>query len=316
MRACSRGRALAMLGAFSVAGLPAASSAQAATPIRIGVANSDPYMVPVFAQELGSFRAAKLDVALSTMTNGAVIMQAVSGGALDVGLGDILQLTNAVHHGLPLAYFIGGAIYTNKQPTQMLCVPKTSPIRTAKDLEGQTIGCINLKSLSSISIYEWLRKNGADPSKVKLYEINFAEMAPALARGQIPCALVGEPFLSAMKDEVRRLGDTFAAIAPQLYINCWYASRDWIARNTDLARSLQRVFYQTARFVNANRNRGDIVAIEAKFTRVDPALFRESAHNLYATSLDPKLMQPVIDVGLRYSLIDRPVSSTDIIVNL
>jgi ABC-type nitrate/sulfonate/bicarbonate transport system substrate-binding protein len=161
-----------------------------------------------------------------------------------------------------------------------------------------------------------LRKNGADPSKVKLYEINFAEMAPALARGQIPCALVGEPFLSAMKDEVRRLGDTFAAIAPQLYINCWYASRDWIARNTDLARSLQRVFYQTARFVNANRNRGDIVAIEAKFTRVDPALFRESAHNLYATSLDPKLMQPVIDVGLRYSLIDRPVSSTDIIVNL
>ncbi len=307
----------AALASFAAAlGTPLPALAQAAAPIRIGVSNSDPYMVPMFAQDLGNFRTAGLNVELQPMTNGAVIMQAVAGGSLDVGLGDVLQLTNAVRHGIPVAFFIGGAIYSNKQPTQILCVPKTSAIRTAKDLEGQTVGCINLKSLSSLSIYEWVRKNGGDPAKVKLYEINFAEMAPALTRGTLPCALVGEPFLSSIKNDVRLLGDTFAAIAPQMYINCWYAPRDWIARNADTARKLQRVFYDTARYVNAHRDQTDVAAIEGKYTKVDPERSREMAHNLYATSLEPALMQPVVEVGLRYNIIDKPVNFDEISVKL
>ncbi len=311
----SRGQMVAMLAGVTVAATPAIGSAQSA-PIRIGVSNSDPYMVPMFAQDFGNFRNAGLNVELHPMTNGAVIMQALAGGALDIGLGDVLQLVNAVHHGIPFAFFIGGAIYTNKQPTQILCVPKSSSIRTAKDLEGQEIGCINLKSFSSLSIYEWVRKNGGDASKVKLYEINFAEMAPALSRGTLPCALVGEPFLSAIKDDVRLLGDTFAAVAARLYINCWYASRDWIARNLDTARKLQRVFYETARFVNAHREQSDVVAIESKYTKVDVQRLRAVAHNLYATSLDTKLMEPVIEAGLRYNYIDRPVNFSEIVVNV
>jgi NitT/TauT family transport system substrate-binding protein len=311
----TRRAALASIGA-ALAAAPMTARAQSATTIRIGVSNSDPYMIPMFAQDLGNFRAAGLDVALTPMTNGAVIMQAIAGGAIDVGLGDVIQLANAVHHGFPLAYFIGGAIYTSKQPTQVLCVPKSSPIRTAKDLEGQTIGCINLKSLAGISIYEWVRKNGGDNSKIKLYEINFAEMAPALTRGTLPCALVGEPFLSAVKNDTRRLGDTFAAVSNEMFINCWYAPRDWLTRNADVARRLQRVFYDTARYVNAHRDQADVAAIESKYTKVDVARVQEMAHNLFATSLDPKLAQPVIDVALRYNYIDRPVTFAELTVNL
>lgn len=311
----TRREAIAAIAAALVAA-PAGAAAQGTSAVRIGVSNSDPYMDPYFAQDLGNFSRAGLDVSLTPMSNGAVIMNAVTGGSLDIGLGDVIQMANAIHHGLPLAFFMGGAIYTSKQPTLVLCVPNNSPIRTAKDLEGQTIGCINLKSLAALSIYEWVRKNGGDNTKIKLYEMNFAEMAPGLVRGTIPCALVGEPFLTGFKDQLRRLGDTFAAIGESFYINNWYAARDWIGRNAPTARKLQNVFYETARYVNAHRDQPEIAAIEAKYTKIDAERVRVMAHNVFATSLEPRLMQPVLDIALRYKYIDRPITFADLTVKL
>lgn len=311
----TRREAIASLAAAIVAA-PAAVAAQSSNQVRIGVSNSDPYMDPYFAQELGNFRNAGLDVALQPMTNGAVIMNAIAGGSLDVGLGDVIQMANAIHHGLPLAFFMGGAIYTSKQPTLVLCVPKDSPIRTAKDLEGKTIGCINLRSLAALSIYEWVRKNGGDNTKIKLFEMGFAEMAPGLVRGTVPCALVGEPFLTGFKNQLRRLGDTFAAVGDSFYINNWYGTRDWIGRNGQTARKLQDVFYETARYVNAHRDQPEISAIESKYTKIDPERVREMAHNLFATSLEPRLMQPVLDIALRYNYIDRPITFAELTVKV
>ena len=36
----------------------------------------------------------------------------------------------------------------------------------------------------------------------------------------------------------------------------------------------------------------------------------------YATSLDPKLMQPVLDVALKYQLIEKPLNAADLMVKL
>ena len=36
----------------------------------------------------------------------------------------------------------------------------------------------------------------------------------------------------------------------------------------------------------------------------------------YATNLDPRLMQPVLDVAVGYKLIERPVAAPDLIVKL
>jgi ABC-type nitrate/sulfonate/bicarbonate transport system substrate-binding protein len=41
---------------------------------------------------------------------------------------------------------------------------------------------------------EWLPVNGADPAKVKLFELPFPNMNTAFARGTVAAALQGEPF--------------------------------------------------------------------------------------------------------------------------
>lgn len=312
-KALSRRRMVGLLGAVAVTTSSRQASAQS-DRIRIGLGLNDPYMEPFYARDLGLLRDAGLEVELTTLASGATIMQAAAGGAIDVGLGDVIQLSNAVNHGIPLAFFAGAAVYTAAAPTTVLVVTKASPVRSARDLEGKAVGVVNLKSLSGVSVSQWLRVNGADDAKVTFYELPFAEMGQALKRGTVAAALAGEPFLSATKSELRSLANPFDAIAKEFYINCFYAKRDWIARNQDAAVRLSRAMYAAGRWANAHH--AESAAIEASYTKIDVAVVRAMSRNRFSTSLESRLVQPVIDIGRRYALIDRPVSFADITVTL
>jgi ABC-type nitrate/sulfonate/bicarbonate transport system substrate-binding protein len=45
-------------------------------------------------------------------------------------------------------------------------------------------------------VQEWLRQNGADTSTIKIFEMPFSPMTPALTRGTLGAAFIAEPFLS------------------------------------------------------------------------------------------------------------------------
>jgi NitT/TauT family transport system substrate-binding protein len=308
----SRRHALAVLAAGLAQIRPA--KAQTTASIRVGTALNDPYMEPFFAQEGGFFGRAGLDVTIAPMTNGAAIMQAAAGGAIDVALGELTQLTNAIDHGVPFGIFGGGAYYTTKEPTQVLCVAASSHIRTAKDLEGQTIGAQTTRSINAISVMEWLTKNGADLSTIKFFEIPYSEMPSALVRGTLAAAFVGEPYLSDAKDDIRRLADTFSVVAPSFYIGCWYAHRDWLAQNAPLARRFVEAAYAAGRW--ANSHRAESAAIESKYTKVNLESVRAMARNQFSTTLDPRLMQPVLDIAWKYKIIGKPATATELIVRV
>ena len=63
-----------------------------------------------------------------------------------------------------------------------------SSIRSAKELEGQTVAVGTLVSLTSVSLRMWLAQNGADPAKVQFIEMKFGEMPAALERGTVAAA--------------------------------------------------------------------------------------------------------------------------------
>lgn len=288
----------------------AALTAQARAPIRLGCQRSDAQVMVECAAELGMFRKAGLDVDLQTLGNGTVVMSAVIGGTLDVGICDDIQLATAVLRGIPVAGFAGGALFTSDQPTLVLVSLKSGTVRTARDLEGQTVAVIQLHSQSSVATTEWLRTQGADVDKVKLYEMTFPEMLPALQRGTLGAAFLGEPFLSAAKDELFVLGVPFDAIANRFYINTYFATRDWLAANRDTARRLVAVLYDAARWVNAHH--AESATIEARWTKIDPDRLQAMARNTFATSLEARLYQPALDIAARYQLLPRPLSATEI----
>ena len=136
-------------------------------------------------------------------------------------------------------------------PTIGLYVAKTSTIRAAKDLEGQTISVTNLRGTEGIAVSEWLKRGGVSPDKVKFFELPFPEVAPALVRGTIAAGIDGPTFVTDPSTPVRVLADPYAAIAPMFYTAVWCAHRQYLAQNAALIRSLVNIFNATSRFTGS-----------------------------------------------------------------
>ena len=296
------------LGLMTAAMLsPLAATAQSSPTIRVAAALSDPYAEPYYGLDSGIFRRAGLDVQITNFSNAGEIIQAAAGGVVDIGLADMIQVANAADHGLPYVFFAGAGLYTSAAPTTVLCVAKNSPVKTAKDLEGGTVAVVALTSISSLSVQQWLHLNGADISKIKIYELPFSVMAPALGRGTVAAAFIAEPFLSSVKDEVRWLGKAYDAISKQFFIAAWFASRDWLANNAATAKRLQAAIYDSARWSNANHDASAIIL--SKYSKLGIDRIQEMTRAIYATTLSPTLMQPVLDIAWQYRLIRQPVTA-------
>ena len=306
----TRAGALALVAGGLAAAGACPTGAQTPAPVRIGTSISDPFLEPFYGVEQGFFSNAGLAADVQSMSNGATIMAAVLGSALDIGNTDLTQLANAHNRGVDIGVIAAGALYDSKLPTISLCVPKNSPLKTAKDFEGQIIAIPNLKSTGGIAISEWLVRGGADISKVKFYEMLFPEMGPALAAGRVAAALNGEPFLSDNKNDIRRIVNPYDYVAKNFYTGVWYAKRSWLNANVATAKAFTAAMYTTARWANAHQS--DSAVIAAKLTKVDVGKVRSFVRNTFATSLEARYAQPLLDLAFKYKLIEKSTQATDL----
>ena len=304
----ARRTALSLLGASVLA--PRIATAQTAK-IRIGAPASDTFAIAFFAADGGFYQRAGLDVSVAVFPGSGPVTTAVAGGALDVGLTDLVQLANAYNRGVPLAAICGGGLYAPQDSTTELCVGKNSTIRTAKDFEGQTIGVITLASISAVAVRAWLTQHGADAQKVKLVEMPFAEMAPAIARGTVAGAYLAEPVMSQVLPELRIVASPYDAIAGHFLISLWFSSNDWIANNRDTAHKLVRGIGEAAKWANAHRDL--TLPMLVKYAKLDPDKTAGMRRARYETSLDPRLLQPELDIAASYHAIEKPVAAPAVI---
>jgi NitT/TauT family transport system substrate-binding protein len=309
----SRNRMITFLSATagSLMLAPNRSAAQNLT-VRVGTVTTDAYAQPFYAKEAGFFQKAGLNVELSVFTNGGGVVQAAAAGAIDVGLGDMIQIGSAWLRGLPFGFFMGSNLYTTDAPTTMLCVAKNAAISSAKDLEGQTIGLFSLRSMTQFATEEWLAQNGADPSTVRFVELPGSAMAASVARGTVAGAMLSEPFLSASRADCRPFGKCFDALAKQFFLNAWFARRDWFATRPEIARKLVGVAIESARW--ANTHQAQTASVLASMAKLDSELIKTTTRARYASSLDPHDMQPVLDIAYRYKALEKPIAAAELIL--
>lgn len=309
----SRARSLSLIAAASLALAPRVTQAQSVT-VRMAAVPTESYAEPLYALDGGFFAKAGLNVEIAMFSTGGQITNALAGGAIDVGIADMIQVGNGFNRGVPFGFFAGGMEYTSTASTTQLCVLKNGPIRTAKDLEGKTVGCNGLRSIAEFCVREWLKLNGADPSSVSIVEIPPPVALAALQRGTVAAMMISEPVLSTSSNDVRYLASAYDACAKNFYINSWFANRDWLAKNPELARKIQAVVYESARW--ANTHHAETAPILAKYAKVDVENIKKMQRAVYDTTLDVKKMQPVLDIALRYKALDRAVSASDLIVKI
>jgi NitT/TauT family transport system substrate-binding protein len=309
----SRSVALALVaaGLFAVR-QPARAQAAPAT-VRIGTMSIDPFGETYFGVDQGIYHSNGIDAQLSTLPNGSTIVQSVLGGDLDVGLANIVTVAAAVAKGIPLVMIAPAALYSAKHSYSRLCVAKTSPFKTAKDLDGGTIAVSSLNDFNQLGVAAWLEHNGIAPSQVHFIELKFPEMGPALQRGTVQAATIAEPALSSAihLGEARAFADVYEVIAPEFANIVWFTSKTWLQKNPDAAKRLINGIYATARW--SNDHQAQSADILAKAAKMDPAVVSAMTRAYFATSGSPKYVQAPLDFAARYGLISRPVTTAEFI---
>jgi len=317
MRHVSRSGALGVIAAGAGAALLARPVWAQTAPVklRVGSVPADTYAGGFYALDLGLFDKAGLSVEIFPFTNGAAMAAAAAGGSIDAGVGDAIELANGISRGLPFAVIAGGGLYSTNAPTTTLCIAKSSPVVRAADLEGQNIAVVSIVSLSSVAVKSWLTQNGADITKVRFVEMPFPQMPSALARGAIAGACLSEPIMSdATAADAKVFGKVYDAIAKLFLISDWFTTRDWLAKNPDVAKRFVGAVYDAARWANAHHD--DSAAILAKYSKVDVDRIKRMNRCTYATDLQPAMIQPVLDTAFKYKALATATSAASMIVKV
>jgi NitT/TauT family transport system substrate-binding protein len=308
-----RSRFIALLAA-PVLAYPGAVRAQA-TKLRLAAVPSDSYAEPYHGLDGGFFARAGLDVEVTSLGSGGQIANALAGGAIDIGIADPIQVGAGFLRGVGFGYFAGGMEYSTDAPTTQLCVSKDGPVKSVKDLAGQTVGVFGLNSMPVFATREWLMKSGVDAERVKFVELPPSSMVPAIARGTIAAGVVTEPHLSgAPESGVVAFAKVYDACAKSFYINSWFAKREWLAKNVDTARKFTQAVYATARW--ANTHHAETLLILAKYAKMEPDKIAKTTRATYDTTLDPAKLQPPLSLGAKYQVLDRPLRAEELIVKV
>ena len=268
---------LALAGAVTGAALPRVARAQAAT-LKVGLVpiwDVGPYYA---AMAQGYFTAENLDVSAQIVRGGAAAIPAMLNGALDIVYSNGTTIVTSIARGIDLRIILQGAPVGSAPPdTGALLKRKADSFKTGKDMEGKVMGVNTLGDSQWMLVQTWIKATGGDPSKVKIVEIAFPEMVPALKAGRVDSAFAFDPFMTiGLGDpEVDRLDwilsrvfangpGAFQCITPQTAAT----------RAKDI-RAYVRAYRRGAAWLNANQGKDAFYALIAGFTGLQPDLIRK-----------------------------------------
>lgn len=289
-----------------------ASPARSANPsLNIGVFPTEGAAEVYYAQQLGYFKDAGIDVTLTPIASASAIATAVSAGSLDIGFGSAIPLAAARARGIGFRIISPAVIFAGGNGAMAIAVAKDSPVQKAADLNNTTIGVNGIKEFSDYAALAWIDKNGGDIKTVKVAEIPFAEMASAVKSGRISAAAMAEPYVSSAKNDVHILGYPMQAIAPRFSMTVWFASDAWLQKNPDLAKRFQTAMRRSAAWANTHPK--ESIAFLAAYTKIAPESLAKMDRSRYDENLpDTAQIQPVIDIAVRYGDF-TPVKADDVI---
>jgi NitT/TauT family transport system substrate-binding protein len=305
------GRRTWLLGAsaLAVAGARGPVSAQSTVPVRIATTAAETYAQPFYAQEAGLFAKAGINVEVLILANGAAGSTAVAGGAADVGVTSTVTLGNAVVRGVPFVAIAPCAVTTAEAPSGLLCVPKSSIAKVAKDFEGLTIAVPALKQSGDLALRTWLAQGGVDAGKVRIIEVPFNAMGDGLERGLFAAAYISDPALTNVlrKYDVRRFADVTAAIGPKSMVAAWFTTRAYLQANPDPVRRVAAALTEAAKWANAHHN--ESAAIVSRIAKIDLDVIHSETRTVYGEQLSAADLQPQLDAAYKVGFLTRAVKA-------
>ena len=301
------------LGVAALVAAPRRARGDDHRPVRIGYSASGESLAQgIYTQEGGFFSKAGIAVEMVAVGNGGAMTAGIVSGAIDIGPSNVASMSAAYVRGLHLDLFAPSVVISSSAPaTTVLAVAADSPVRSAKDLAGKTIGCNTLRDLQQAAVMAWIDKNGGDAKTSAFVEIPNPDQLGALATRRIDAACLVEPFLSSPKNDTRALGRPYDALGNQLMTFGWIANQRWYDENGDLVRRIVAALRNGARWANDNHDK--TAAINAKYSGVPADALMSQHRQVFSDgTLDPTIIQPIVDASAHYGFLPHGFAASEL----
>src|ERR1051326_1366031 len=255
-------------------------------------------IVPWIAKERGFSTAAGVEPEL-IYTSGALSMQALIGGSVDLVLGSIFDPLSAIAGGADIV-ILGS--FNNSPPYVMAARPD---VRDVKDLRGKKIGVRSLTGPATAMTQFLLEENGLDTKRdVQILRVGgTAERLAALKEGLVDAALIDE----AVAHRAKEAGLNVIPLkgVPHIHTGA-YARRASVAQRQGALAGSLRAMREAVIYMKNNRA-GSIQVIQ-KIMKVSNPKVAETSYDILKDEVvtDPRVPNDVVQQSLKLAVRSDP----------
>jgi NitT/TauT family transport system substrate-binding protein len=256
----------------------------------------------------GFFEDEQLQIEPKLMQGGAEVTAAVVSGDADFGFSATEPLIVAKSKKLPVEIVTQGnqAAATEDEAWDALLVPKDSPVREPKQLEGKTIAVNALKSMPELCVRAVLDRQGVDVSNVKFVEVPFPEMPAALDGGRVDAIAAVEPFVSqALGSGARNLGSYLTRLEPKLTVGTYFTTSKYLGQNEGVAERFARAMNRSLDYTQAHPDEARKAVIG--YTEIPAPVARQMKLSLWSSDLNPDSIELIAGEAEKFGFVeDKP----------
>lgn len=242
--------------AFLLSTLLAASGAQAADKVKVGVANTSSDITFFLADKNGYFRDEGIEAEFIPFASATQMVAPLGTGELDVGGGapgaglynaavrDVLVKIVADKGSMPPGYGYFSLLVRKDLLT-------SGKVKTFADLKGLKIGDTSKQGSGDVTLFELLKKGGLKFDDVEPLYMGPPQLAAALQNGALDATLVTEPSLSiAVAQGSAVLFAKGDEIYPYQQLAVTLFSESLVKSRRELAQRFMNAYVRAARFYN------------------------------------------------------------------
>ena len=281
--------------------------------LHLALSIDDDAISVIYAEKAGLFRRAGLRVVMERQRSGAAISAGVLAGTYDIGKSGLVALFSAHLQGARLSMIAPAGKYVSSAPYAALVVAAGSPIHTAAQLRGKTVGVPGLQSLNSVVTSAWVDAHGGNSQTLRFVELPLSEGTEGVERHRVDATVLVNPSLAAAvaSGRVRMLGYPMSAVAPTFLISTWFASNDWADAHRGVVETFSCVVAEAAAYTNAHH--AETAPLLAEATSVPLPIIASMTRVTAGTTLRVAELQPLLDVSIKYGLVPHGFFVRDLI---
>ncbi len=300
---------LAGLAAAAVAGPRRAAADDSG--LNVGFIPFDPDAVAVYARDRGYFKAAGIDPKLVPVQGPGIVAAGLLSGSLSLGTMGIGTVAAARLRGVPLLLVAPSGAITDASRDDGIFVTANSPINTAADLNGKTVGIFGLRNMQHAVFLQWIDQHGGNSGSVKVIETPLPQAVADLEGQRVDAIFLAEPYISMSRSKLRIIGHYWEALARPALSLGYCATEAWLSKNGSEAVKFNQAVCKAA--VWANTHHAETAPMVAAMTKMDPDVAQHMVRSSYGTTLTAAMIQPGIDAMVKHHFLDKSIDANELI---